>query len=103
LGSYVPSFSGVQTLSINFSRIRGFGGVGNTPTDVIDNISLLPVPVPLNIQSSGNNVILSWTNSALALQAAPTAGGTYANIPGAISPNTNAISGSQRYFRLKAS
>ena len=53
---FSPASSGTQTLSIHFSR--GFGlscaAVGNTPTDVIDNISLSPAPVPLQAQLAGN-------------------------------------------------
>lgn len=57
-------------------------------------------PIPLNIQLSGNDVILSWDNPAFVLQAAPTVSGTYTNVPGATSPYTNPISGSQKFFRL---
>jgi hypothetical protein len=36
------------------------------------------------------------------LQSAPTVTGTYTNVPGATSPYTNAITGSQKFFRLIA-
>jgi len=74
----------------------------NDTTGINAIITALQQPVPLNIQLNGSNVILSWTNSTFALQAAPSASGTYTNIPGATSPNTNTISDPQRYFRLLA-
>jgi hypothetical protein len=36
------------------------------------------------------------------LQSAPVISGTFTNLPGATSPYTNAITGSQQYFRLKS-
>jgi len=57
-------------------------------------------PIPLNFGVNGGNLVLAWTNSAFALQAAPTAGGTYTNIPGATSPHSVPLAGDQRYFRL---
>ncbi len=59
--------------------------------------------VPLNIQLLGNKVVLSWSNPVFALQAAPKVQGTYTNVTGATSPYTNAITGSQQFFRLQAS
>jgi hypothetical protein len=56
----------------------------------------------LTIQRAGANVVLTWTNSVFALQAAPTVTGTFTNVPGATSPYTNAITGSQEFFRLEA-
>ncbi len=59
-------------------------------------------PLPLFWQRIGNNLVLSWTNSAFVLQAAPLPGGPFTNISFATSPSTNVLSGSARYFRLKA-
>ena len=61
-----------------------------------------PLPIPIEIQLSGGQVVLSWTNAAFSLQAAPAVQGVYTNLPGAMSPSTNSISGSQQFFRLKA-
>ena len=65
-------------------------------------ITFLSIQTPLTIRQSGTNVVLTWTNSAFGLQAAPAVTGTYINIPGAASPYTNAITGSQQFFRLIA-
>jgi uncharacterized repeat protein (TIGR03803 family) len=58
--------------------------------------------IPLKIQMSGTNTVLTWGNPAFFLQAAPTVTGTYTNIPNATSPYTNIITGSQQFFRLQA-
>jgi len=59
-------------------------------------------PIPLNVQRSGSNLVLSWTNSTFALQSAPQPAGLYTNVPAASSPYTIAISGSAKFFRLRA-
>ena len=56
----------------------------------------------LSIERQGGSVVLSWTNAAFGLQSSPSLGDTFTNISGATSPYTNPVSGSQRYFRLKA-
>jgi hypothetical protein len=82
------------------------GGYGTSGTIRYDLMSIYGsllsevTPIPLNIQRVGTNVILTWTDPAFALQAAPLVTGTYTNVPGAFSPSTNAISGTQTYFRL---
>ena len=58
------------------------------------------VPIPLDYQRVGNEVVLSWTNAAFSLQSGPSVQGTFTNVPGATSPYTNALSGVQAYFRL---
>jgi uncharacterized repeat protein (TIGR03803 family) len=57
-------------------------------------------PIPLTIQLASNAVVLSWTNSAFALQSAPAVTGTYTNISSATTPYTNPITGAQQFFRL---
>jgi uncharacterized repeat protein (TIGR03803 family) len=59
-------------------------------------------PIPLNIQTISNAVVLNWGNPAFSLQAATNVSGIYANVPGATSPCTNIITGSQQFFRLQA-
>jgi uncharacterized repeat protein (TIGR03803 family) len=61
------------------------------------------LPIPLQIESLGDAVVLSWTNAAFALQSAPTATGVFTNIPAATSPHTNAVLGAQQFFRLMGS
>jgi uncharacterized repeat protein (TIGR03803 family) len=54
----------------------------------------------LNIQGIASQVVLSWANSGFTLQSAPAVSGTYIAIKGATSPYTNAITGSELFFRL---
>jgi hypothetical protein len=90
---------GANTLSVLF-----------TPADPLDyssatgsvSLVVLAVPIALNIQLAGSNVILSWNDpdSVFALQTAPVVTGVFTNVPGAASPCTNAITGAQQYFQL---
>jgi len=59
-------------------------------------------PIPLACQRSGNNLVLSWADPAFGLQAAAFVSGPFTNVPSAVSPYTNVVSGAPRYFRLKA-
>jgi hypothetical protein len=53
----------------------------------------------LSIVKSGGNVVLSWPVGTL--QAAGAASGVYTNVPSAVSPYTNTISGTQLYYRVQ--
>jgi hypothetical protein len=66
------------------------------------DLSKPAVGIPLTIQRAGGALVLSWTNGAFALQAAPEVTGVYTNIPGAASPYTNPASASRQFFRLIA-
>jgi hypothetical protein len=71
----------------------GFAYLRTTP-----HLSL--TPIPLEISRSGNQVILSWTNSSFSLQSATNVTGPYETVTGAVSPYTNSPSASQEFFRL---
>jgi hypothetical protein len=47
-------------------------------------------------------VVLSWTNAAFSLWAAPACSGAYTKVTGATSPYTNYFGGPQQFFRLQA-
>jgi hypothetical protein len=55
--------------------------------------------VTLSIAKSANSVILNWPNGTL--QESTNVTGTYNDVLGAASPYTNAITGPQKYFRVK--
>ena len=57
-------------------------------------------PPMLRLDRVGNQIVLSWTNAAYALQSGPVVTGPFFTILGASSPYTNAVSGSQRFYRL---
>jgi len=74
-----------------------FGGSLNEGT--VFNINL-GLSVPLSIRLVGNTVVLCWISPGFALQSAPAVTGIFTNIPGAISPYTNDITATQKFFRL---
>jgi hypothetical protein len=58
-------------------------------------------PVPLGSALLSGKLVLSWNAAGFALQAAGAVNGPYTNIPGAVSPYTNPITATTRFFRLK--
>ena len=61
--------------------------------------STAPPKVTLTIQEINGAVVLTWPQGTL--QSAPAAAGSYTSMPTATSPFTNAISGSQKFYRVK--
>jgi len=57
--------------------------------------------VPLTFGVINGQLVLSWNSSGLALQSAPSVTGTYTNVPGAVTPFTNNLSGPSKFFRLR--
>jgi hypothetical protein len=88
----------------------GFGSTGTIREDLMtvwgSALGSNPVPIPLAINLSGTNAILSWSDpsSKFGLQSAPQVTGPYLYLSGAYtnSPYTNAITGAQQFFRLKS-
>ncbi len=79
------------------TQYAGGNGVG-----MVFAVNQVPLAAILSIQQMADAIILSWTNSNFALQSAPSLAGPFTNVPAAISPFTNAFSGSQAFFRLQA-
>jgi hypothetical protein len=113
-----PSLGQADTNSVgqfdfSFNRIRPFAG-GDRPSAyspyaelIVDEIRIgdtyadvTPYLPPLTSIRNGDKLILSWPGTAAKLQASTTVAGTYTNIPGATSPYTNNVTGSQLFFRL---
>ena len=69
----------------------------STYSSVTNSITL---PITLIIRVSGNQAILSWPGGTL--QSAGQLNGPYSNVTGASSPYTNALSGTQKYYRVQA-
>ena len=80
--------NGYSLILTDFSQIE----VGTPP--VIVN------PIPLNIQLSGANVVLTWSDASFNLQSATNVAGPYTMISGATSPFTTNTAASQLFFRL---
>jgi hypothetical protein len=99
----------IATSNTNYDGTSSaFGSGGTIRVDLMtvfgNPLGSVVSPIPLHIQLAGTNVVLTWNDptSAFSLQAAPLATGTYNTVSGATSPYTNAITGSQQYFRLKS-
>ncbi len=109
---------GAYTMSFDLSSVTALNGVAvvyfrlvdvTAPTSSsgtlrVDNFlvsgTVVASSVPLNIQHVGTNVVLTWNDSAFALQSAPGAAGIYTNVPGAASPYTEPIGDQQKFYRL---
>ena len=103
-GTGVDSGRGIATDADGNVYVIGHstGSTGNYDYAIIKYATLNPSPIPLHVQKIGNALVLSWTNTAFVLQAAPAISGAFTNIPSATSPHTNAMTSSQQFFRLKA-
>jgi hypothetical protein len=75
--------------------------VGLSFAAVTNTLATAPNPIPLVFQRENANLVLTWSDPSFALQSAPTVLGVFANVPGAISPYTNSLTGSAKFFRLK--
>jgi uncharacterized delta-60 repeat protein len=78
---------------------RGASGLADLLAIKYSTTLVMP---PLGSQRAGNSLVLSWANTLFGLRAASNANGTFTNVPGATSPYTNPITGSQGFFRLMA-
>jgi hypothetical protein len=56
-------------------------------------------PTTISIEKVGNNVVLTWPGGTL--QQSTSVNGAYEDMTGVTSPYTNAISGPQKFFRVK--
>jgi hypothetical protein len=89
-----PGASAGQTLSLHTD------GSGNSQLTLTRlTYATAVVPVTLRIVKSGDNVILTWPSGTL--QQSTDVSGGYSDLPTATSPYTNAITGPQKYFRVK--
>lgn len=64
-------------------------------------VAPLAAPLVLTATRQGNQLILSWSDARAVLQSAPAVTGPYTDVPGASSPYTVPLTGSQQYFRLR--
>ncbi len=76
------------------------GGNNNDGGIFAFNLSV-SLPAVLNIRALPAAVVLNWSDNSFFLQAAPTASGAFTNVIGATSPYTNAVTDSQKFFRLQ--
>ena len=85
-------------LTLSGGRLYGTTELGGSFNE--GTVFAIDLRIPLNWEVRRNALILSWSDPACVLQAAPQVTGSYTNIPSAASPHTNALAGFQRFFRL---
>jgi hypothetical protein len=91
LSNYVPtssaSYATSGTIRIDYLVVSGVPTSGSPQ-------------VLLTIGTSGGDAVLTWTDAAYTLLAAPTVDGLYTNVVGATSPHNTPMTAPQMYFRL---
>jgi hypothetical protein len=75
----------------------GQGAVFTVPSNTIASGTL-----QLNIARTNSNVVLTWTNTGVALESAPTLPGTWSVVTGAVSPRVISPTNPAGFFRLHA-
>ena len=100
-GNYNDVAQAVAVDNVGNVYVTGYSLAADNDFATIKYSGATLLPIPLNYQIAANQLVLSWNNAAFSLQSAPTVQGNYTNISGATSPHTNALSGTQHYFRLK--
>lgn len=111
LYNFTPTYNGTNSdgaspAAVVFSGNKLFGTAMEGGTSGAGTIFelILPAtsPIPLNILSLSHAVVLSWTNPAFSLQAAPSLTNSFTTLSNATSPYTNSINAPQELFRLIA-
>ncbi len=97
-GAAISSFFDIFTEVSTDGGMSYYPSVAGTAT-----VTLQPTmtPAPLAIRLVGTNAVVTWSGYNWTLTAAPHVTGPWADVPGATSPYTNAVSGSEKYYRLK--
>jgi uncharacterized delta-60 repeat protein len=107
-GTRIPGgwqLTGLSLPSSGYVRARGraTSGYFNGSSGLIEQIGSFTgavPPVTINAVSKGGKLVLSWPDGIL--QSATAVGGTYTNVPNAVSPFTNGnMTMPQLYYRVK--
>jgi hypothetical protein len=94
-----------NTINVVAYALRQNAGEGTMTVDDLKvglsfaSVTGITLPIPLNIQLLGTNVVLTWSDSSFSLQTSTNVLGPYGTVTGT-SPYTNPATGSQKYFRL---
>jgi len=65
-----------------------------------DVAPIIVVPIPLHIQPSGTNIVLTWNDPSFSLQSSALVNGPYTTLGGATSPFTTNTVASRQFYRL---
>src|ERR1035437_4045054 len=102
-GPFATSVTGVmsQTQTSGAVLTNGYNIILSDFSQITVGTPPVIVPIPLNIQLSGANVVLTWSDASFSLQSSTIVTGPYTTISGASSGfTTNINSNSQQFFRL---
>ena len=99
-----PQHGLVLSGNLLYGTARSGGSNGNGTVFALPLPASTTIPIPLAVQLDGGSLVLSWSDpaSAFSLQSAPMVTGVFTNIPSAAGSYTSSLTGTQRYFRLKA-
>jgi hypothetical protein len=97
----------VTPVGISAYGLRQSSGIGISYLDNLaigtafgDVATITVVPIPLHIQSSGANVVLTWSDASFSLQSSTIVTGPYTTITGAVSGFTTNTALAEMFFRL---
>jgi uncharacterized repeat protein (TIGR03803 family) len=76
------------------------GGGGSDGQGTVFAFVYGPGPIPLNFQFNGQFLTITWDDSALLLESAPTVNGPWTTIPGATSPYVVPTTNTMQFFQL---
>jgi hypothetical protein len=97
---FTPTASYTGGATISYTITDNVGGTSSSTISV--NVGTV-VAIPLGVQASGNNIVLSWSNTpfAFTLESATNVAGPYFAVPSATSPYTNLdTTNAAEFFRL---
>jgi|GEM_PF-862564 len=105
-GSFATSVKGVMSQSQTSGTVltNGYSLILSDFSQIeIGTPPVIVNPIPLNIQLSGANVVLTWSDASFNLQSATNVAGPYSNIPAAAgqTTHTDAITNQASFYRLQ--
>ena len=105
-GSFATSVRGVMSQSQTSGTVltNGYSLILSDFSQIeIGTPPVIVNPIPLNIQLSGANVVLTWSDASFNLQSATNVAGPYSNIPAAAGQTTytDGISNQANFYRLQ--
>lgn len=100
-GTNASGLSASQLKQIRFINPAGFPN-GLYLAKMLNTGEVVPYATSLAFSQTGNDLVLSWTDSNFVLQTATNVAGPYLEVPDAASPYTNVLPDTpQRFFRVQ--
>lgn len=100
-GQTLPAFAASVT-GVLYGGHPNFSVAVTKFSDIVTNVVVPLSPIPLSIQMSGTNVLLTWTNSTFSLQSSTNVAGPYTTIPAStgLTNYTDGITNQSIFYRL---